>query len=107
MISLCSLCPLWLTVFIRLKTGITRPSTIFPAAKTPQRRIVATPKTKNSRDMFSRAAPVVVEEIKNAEALFGDNTRQHNPADAQENWGCNYLDTGSPCRLRRGPQKGE
>jgi hypothetical protein len=35
--------------------------------------------------MFSRAAPVVVEEIKNAEAIFGDYTRQHNPANAQEN----------------------
>jgi len=57
--------------------------------------------------MFSRAAPVVVEEIKNAEALFGDNTRQHNPATAQENGGCNYRDTRSPCRLRLGPQKGE
>jgi len=34
--------------------------------------------------MFSRAAPVVVEEVNNAEALFGDNTRQQNPADAQE-----------------------
>jgi hypothetical protein len=57
--------------------------------------------------MFSRAAPVVVEEINNAEALFGDNTRQHNPADAQENWGCNYRDTGSPSLLRRGLQNGE
>ena len=28
--------------------------------------------------MFSRAAPVVVEEINNAEAFFGDNSRQHN-----------------------------
>jgi hypothetical protein len=35
--------------------------------------------------MFSRAAPVGVEEIENAEALFGNNTRQHNLAYAQEN----------------------
>jgi hypothetical protein len=34
--------------------------------------------------MFSRAAPVEVEEIENAEALFGDSIRQHNPAYAQE-----------------------
>jgi hypothetical protein len=33
--------------------------------------------------MFSHAAPVVVEETKNAEALFGNNTRHHNPAYAQ------------------------
>ena len=35
--------------------------------------------------MFSRAAPVIAEEIKNAEAIFGDYTQQHNPANAQEN----------------------
>jgi len=38
-------------------------------------------------DMFSRAAPVLFEELENAgalSALFSINTRQHKPADAQE-----------------------
>jgi hypothetical protein len=35
--------------------------------------------------MFSRWASVVVLELENAEAFFGGYTRQHNPANAQEN----------------------
>jgi hypothetical protein len=61
----------------------------------------------NNLDMFSRAAPVVVEGIKNAVTLFGDSTRQRNPAYAQGNWGCNFRDAGSLGCLSCGPQKGE
>jgi hypothetical protein len=43
----------------------------YPATEIPQRRAVTTSKIKNSRDMFSRAAPVVVEVINNAEGIFG------------------------------------
>jgi hypothetical protein len=35
--------------------------------------------------MFSRWESVVVEEVENADASFGDNIRQHNPANAHEN----------------------
>jgi hypothetical protein len=35
--------------------------------------------------MFSRCESVVVEEVENADASFGDNIRQNNPAYAHEN----------------------
>jgi hypothetical protein len=54
------------------------PPRIFPNADELQRR-----KQKINRDMFPRPAPVEFEEIEIAGALFGQNTRQYYPANAQ------------------------